>query len=308
MPFSQGARTRLSYIAEVTYGTTPTATPTYLQIPFNTHSLDLQKTRVQSNMITSDRMPSIDRHGQRSVSGDIVVEMRPADYDWLLEGALFSTFAGAGTNVLDTGTTVKSFSIQDAALDITQFRTFEGVMVNTMAMSLAPNSMTTATFGMIGQDMAQAATAPAGSSYTAYSTNEPFDSFSGTITEGGSAIAIVNSLDFTLNNNLNPAYILGSAITPQMEFGMSTLEGTMTLYYQDAVLIAKFLAETESSLSVVMDDRVAGKNYTFLMPRIKINGAAVPVGSPQSRLITVPFVALKDSSTGTQLRITRTTV
>jgi hypothetical protein len=305
MAFSQGARTRLSQIAEVTYGTTPSATPVYLQIPFNTHSLDLQKTRVQSSMITSDRMPSIDRHGQRSVSGDIVVEMRPGDYDAFLEGALFGTFA---SDILNTGTTVKSFSIQDAALDISQFRTFEGVMVNTMAMSLAPDALTTATFGLVGQDMVQAATAPAGSSYTAYSTNEPFDSFSGTISEGGSAIALVNSLDFTLNNNLGATYVLGSNVTPQMEFGMSTLEGSMTIYYQDAALITKFLAETESSLSIVLDDRVAGKTYTLLMPRIKINGAAVPVGSPQSRLITVPFVALKDSSTGTQFRITRTTV
>jgi hypothetical protein len=305
MPFSQGARTRLSYIPEVTFGTTPTASPVYLQIPFNTHSLDLQKTRVQSNMITSDRMPSIDRHGQRSAAGDIVVEMRPADYDWLLEGALFSTFS---SDIINTGTTVKSFSIQDAALDITQFRTFEGVMVNTMAMSMKPDALTMATFGLVGQDMAQSATAPAGGSYTAYSTNEPFDSFSGTISEGGSPIALVNSLDFTLNNNLGATYVLGSNVTPQMEFGMSTLEGSMTVYYQDKALIDKFLAETESSLSIVLDDRVAGKTYTLLMPRIKINGAAVPVGSPQSRLITVPFVALKDSSTGTQFRITRTTV
>jgi hypothetical protein len=304
MPFSQGARTRLSYIPEVTFGTTPSATPVYIQVPFNTHSLDLQKTRVQSNMITSDRMPSIDRHGQRATVGDVVVEMRPADYDWLLEGALFGAFS---SDILNTGTTVKSYSIQDAALDITQFRTFEGSMVNSMAMSLKPNEMVMATFGIIGQDMAQAAVAPTGSSYTAYSTNEPFDSFSGTITEGGSAIALVSSIDFTLNNNLNQTYILGSAITPQMEFGMSTLEGTMTLYYQDAAMITKFLNETESSLSLVLDDRVAGKNYTLFMPRIKINGAAIPVANQQSRLITVPFVALKDSSTGTQFRITRTT-
>ena len=305
MAFSQGARTRLSQIAEVTYGTTPTASPVYLQIPFNTHSLDLQKTRVQSSMITSDRMPSVDRHGQRNVSGDITVEMRPVDYDAFLEGALFSAFA---SDILNTGTTVKSFSIQDAALDISQFRTFEGVMVNTMAMSLKPDALTTATFGLVGQDMAQAATAPAGSSYTAYSTNEPFDSFSGTISEGGSPIALVNSLDFTLNNNLDQTYVLGSNVTPQMQFGMSTLEGSMTIYYQDAALITKFLAETESSLSIVLDDRVAGKTYTLLMPRIKINGAAVPVANPQSRLMTVPFVALKDSVTGTQFRITRTTV
>lgn len=305
MPFSQGARTRLSYIAEATYGTTPTSTPVYTQIPFNTHSLDLQKQRVQSEMITSDRMRSVDRHGNKSVSGDITVEMRPADYDWLLEGALFGTFT---SDILNTGTTIKSYSIQDAALDITQFRTFEGVMVNTMAMSLAPNAITTATFGLVGQDMVQASTAPVGSSYTAYSTNEPFDNFSGTITEGGSAIAIVSSLDFTLDNGLNPTYVLGSSTTPQMQFGMSTLEGTMTLYYQDAAMITKFLNESESSLSIVLDDRVAGKTYTLLMPRIKINGAAVPVANPESRLITVPFVALKDSTTGTQFRITRTTV
>jgi hypothetical protein len=304
MAFSQGARTRLSYIAEVTYGTTPSSSPVYVQIPFNTHSLDLQKTRVQSNMITSDRMPSIDRHGQRSVSGDITVEMRPADYDWLLEGALFGAFS---SDILNTGTTVKSFSIQDAALDITQFRTFEGSMVNTMQMTLRPNEMVMATFGMVGQDMAQSASAPAGGTYTAASTNEPFDAFSGTITEGGSAIAYVNSIDFTLNNNLGQTYVLGSNVTPQMEFGMSTLEGTMTVYYQDKALIDKFLGETESSLEIVLDDRVAGKNYTLLMPRIKINGAAVPVANPQSRLITIPFVALKDSSTGTQFRITRTT-
>jgi hypothetical protein len=301
MPFAQGSRTQLAYISEVTYGTTP-ASPAMIALPFNTHSLDLTKTRVQSAEITPDRMPRIDRHGQRTVSGDIVVEMRPADYDFLLEAALFGTFA---TNILNTGTTVKSFTAEDGALDITQFRAFSGCMVNTMQISIAPNQMTTATFGIIGRNMTQSIT-PLDASLTAASGNEPFDSFSGAITEGGSAIAYVNSIDFTLNNNLNPSFVLGSVTTPQMEFGQSTLEGTMTVYYQDKALIDKFLGETESSLSIVLDDRVAGLNYTLLMPRIKINGAAVPVSSPQSRLITIPFVALRDSSTGTQLRITKT--
>jgi hypothetical protein len=302
MPFAQGSRTQLAYVSEVTYGTTP-STPAMIALPFNTHSVDLTKTRVQSAEITPDRMPRIDRHGQRTVSGDIVVEMRPADYDFLLEDALFGSFS---SNVLNTGTTVGSFTLEDGALDITQYRAFTGCMVNTMQMSIAPNQMTTATFGIIGKNMTQG-TSPLDASLTAASGNEPFDSFSGAITEGGSAIAYVNSIDFTLNNNLNPSFVLGSVTTPQMEFGQSTLEGTMTVYYQDKALIDKFLGETESSLQIVLDDRVAGLNYTLLMPRIKINGAAVPVASPQSRLITIPFVALRDSSTGTQLRITRTT-
>lgn len=301
MPFAQGSRTQLAYIAESTYGTTP-STPAMVEVPFVTHSLDLTKTRVQSAQITADRMPRIDRHGQRTVTGDIAVEMRPVDYDWLLEGALFGAFT---SNILNTGTTVKSFTVEDGALDVTQYRAFTGCMVNTMQMSIAPNQMTTATFGIIGRNITQSAT-PLDASLTAASNNEPFDSFSGAITEGGSAIAFVNSIDFTLNNNLNPIFVLGAVQTPQMEFGMSTLEGTMTVFYQDAVLINKFLNETESSLQIVLDDRVAGLGYTLLMPRIKINGAAVPVGSPASRLITLPFVALRDSTTGTQLRITRT--
>lgn len=301
MPFAQGSRTQLAYVSEVTYGSTP-STPAMVSVPFNTHSLDLTKTRVQSAEITPDRMPRIDRHGQRTVAGDIVVEMRPADYDFLLEAAMFGAFS---TNVLNTGTTVKSFTAEDGALDITQYRAFTGCMVNTMQISVAPNQMTMATFGIIGKDMTQSTT-PLDASLTAASGNEPFDSYSGAITEGGSAIAYVNSIDFTLNNNLNPAFVLGATTTPQMEFGQSTLEGTMTVYYQDKALIDKFLGETESSLQIVMNDRVAGKDYTVLMPRIKINGAAVPVSSPQSRLITIPFVALRDSSTGTQLRITRT--
>jgi hypothetical protein len=301
MPFAQGSRTQLAHVTEVTYGTTPT-TPAMISLPFVTHSVDLTKTRVQSAEITPDRMPRIDRHGQRTVAGDIAVEMRPADYDFLLESALFGAFS---TNVLNTGTTVKSFTVEDGALDITQFRVFTGCMVNTMQMSIAPNQMTTATFGIMGKNMTQSAT-PLDASLTPASTNEPFDSFSGAINEAGSPIAYVNSIDFTLNNNLNPTFALGAVATPQMEFGMSTLEGTMTVFYQDAALITKFLNETESSLSIVLDDRVAGLNYTLLMPRIKINGAAVPVASPASRLLTIPFVALRDSSTGTQLRITRT--
>lgn len=302
MPFSQGSRTQLAYVSESTYGTTP-ATPAMVSLPFVTHSVDLTKTRVQSAEITPDRMPRIDRHGQRTVTGDISVEMRPADYDFLLEDALFGSFS---SNVLNTGTTVSSFTLEDGALDITQYRAFTGCMVNTMQMSIAPNQMTTATFGIIGKNMTQS-TSPLDASLTAASNNEPFDSFSGAISEGGSTIAYVNTIDFTLNNNLNPTFALGAVTTPQMEFGMSTLEGTMTVFYQDAALITKFLNETESSLSIVLDDRVAGLNYTFLMPRIKINGAAVPVASPASRLLTIPFVALRDSTTGTQLRITRTT-
>ena len=92
----------------------------------------------------------------------------------------------------------------------------------------------------------------------------------------------------------------------QMQFGNATVEGTLTAYYEDAALINKFLNETESVLSVTVDDPTGTNGYTFYMPRIKYNGANVPVANMQSRLIELPFVALKDDTAGYSLRLTRT--
>ena len=91
-----------------------------------------------------------------------------------------------------------------------------------------------------------------------------------------------------------------------MQYGLATVEGTMTVYYEDAALINKFLNETESSLSVTVDDPTGANGYTFYFPRIKYNGAATPLANPQSRFIELPFVALKDMSAGYSLRLTRT--
>jgi hypothetical protein len=154
--------------------------------------------------------------------------------------------------------------------------------------------------------MTQAATtASTGGAPTASSTNAPFDSYSGTIEDGGSGLAIVTSLDFSLTNSFAPTFVIGSDSAQQLEFGRAIVEGTMTVYYEDATLINKFLNETESSLSVSVDDPTGASSYTFDFPRVKYNGAAVPVQNPASRLITIPFVSLFDTAEGTNLKLTR---
>ena len=80
----------------------------------------------------------------------------------------------------------------------------------------------------------------------------------------------------------------------------------MTVYYEDDTLINKFLNETESSIEVSVNDPTGSNAYTFLFPRVKYNGASVPVQNPQSRLITLPFVSLYDGTEGSNLTMTRT--
>ena len=299
--FAQGSRSRLSFIVESTFGTTPAGN--FTNLPFSTHSLNLTKDRVAGNDIQADRMPRVDRHGNRQSGGDIAVDLRKGDYDAFLESAMLNTWA---TDVLKVGTTPKYFSIEDYAADVDQARLFTGCTVSTLALSIAPNQMVTTTFGMVGKDMSIGTTEK---TQDAASGNAPFDAYSGDLAIGNvgssSAVAIVTGIDFTLNNSFAPTFVVGDDSAPCLEVGRAEIEGTITAYFEDAALINRFLNETETELSVSVDDPTGSNTYTFLFPRVKINSADVGVDGPNSRIINMSFVALYDSTEETNLKITR---
>lgn len=301
--FAQGSRSSLSYVVEATFGTTPAGN--FLNLPFSTQSLNITKDRLTGTDIQADRMARVDRHGNRQVAGDIVVDLRDGEYDAFLESAMLNTWV---TNVLKVGTTPKYMSIEDYAADIDQARLFTGCTVSTMGISLAPNQMVTTTFGMVGKNMTIGATQK---TQTASSGAVPFDAYSGDIAIGNvassTASAIVTGLDFTLTNSYAPTFVIGDDSAPSLEYGRADVEGTITVYFEDAALITRFLDEVESELEVSVDDPTGANAYTFLFPRIKINGADVGVDGPTSRMITLPFVALYDTTEGTNLKITRPT-
>ena len=301
MAFAQGSRSSLSFITEATFGTTPAGN--FTNLPFSTHSLNLTKDRVAGTDIQADRMARVDRHGNRQVGGDIVVDLRDGDFDSFLESAMLNTWA---TNVLKVGTTPKFFSIEDYAADIDQSRVFTGMSVSTMGISLAPNQMVTTTFGMVGKDMTISATEK---TQDAASGAAPFDAYSGDISignvGGASAVAVVTALDFTLNNSYAPTFVIGDDSAPSLEYGRAEVEGTLTAYFEDASLIDRFINETETEIEVSVDDPTGANAYTFTFPRVKINSADVGVDGPTSRMISMSFVALYDTTEGTNLKITR---
>lgn len=299
--FAQGSRSSLSYIVESTFGTTPAGN--FTNLPFSTQSLNLTKDRVAGNDIQADRMPRVDRHGNRQVGGDVVVDLRKGDYDALLESAMLNTWA---TDVLKVGTTPKYFSIEDYAADIDQARLFTGCTVSSLALSIAPKQMVTSTFTMVGKDMTIGATEK---TQDAASGNAPFDAYSGAVAIGNvgasSASGVVTGIDFTLNNSFAPTFVIGDDSAPALEVGRAEIEGTLTAYFEDAALITRFLNETETELSVSVDDPTGSNEYTFLFPRVKINSADVGVDGPNSITISMSFVALYDSTEATNLKITR---
>jgi len=303
MAFANNSQSRLSLGVQSDFTTPQT---TLVELPFNTHTLDLTKERVQGNQINPDRMLRVDRHGNRNAVGEVVVDLRGDDYDSLLESA----FLGAwDTDILKVGTTPKYFTIEDYASDIDQVRLFTGMTVNTMNISIAPNQMITTTFGFVGYDMEINQTEATPSAAT---LNAPFDSYSGAygIADNDSTpvtTANLSSLELTMDNGITPAFVVGDAAAPCLIFGQATVEGTLTVYFENASMINRFLSETETALEVSVADPDSAHQFTFLLPRVKINGAEASVtGTDGARFVTAPFVALYDDEEETNIQLTRT--
>ena len=97
---------------------------------------------------------------------------------------------------------------------------------------------------------------------------------------------------------------MGSNTTPAIVPGRSNLTGTVSAYFENATLLTKFIAETESSIEFTLGNGTT-KSYTFLIPRIKYSGGDNPASGEGPIVISMPFQALYDSSEATNLKITR---
>ena len=306
MPFAQGSRSGLSYITETVWGTTP-ATGNMTLVPFTGSSLNLTKEQIQSAALMPDRMIRNDRHGNRTASGEINVELGPVDFDPFLESAFMSTFT---SNVLKVGTTLKTFSIEDAANDISVFRMFTGMTVGSATISVAPNQMAQTTFNVTGKDAAITTTSSKPTK-TASSGNAPFDSCSGAIRIGNAggtltAVASITSIELTINNDTSAAFVVGSCSAAQLEYGMATVSGTISAYFENLDMYNRFLNETETAVEFTLNNAVGTRPYTFLIPRAKFNTGDIPVSGPKSRIINIGFSAIYDAATNTVLQVTRT--
>lgn len=296
---ARGSRLAVTYGMENTWGDLDTAASVY-NLRVTSMGVNLSKDSFQSNELRSDRQISDLRHGMFSVSGDIGVELSHTSFDDLIESAMFNEWESGGT--ITPGTTMRSLSIQKAFTDIDQYHVFTGCVVNTWSLNVTPNGIITSTFNIMGETME---TAQAGwtNSAVAKSTNPPFDSFAGTLSEGGVVNALVTGIDLSITNNISALQAIGNNHAVGLVDGRANITGSMTAYFASSTLLNKFILEQESSLSFVLGD---GTNtMTFAIPRLKYSGGDVPVSGEGPVILTMPFQALYSSVSGYSLLITK---
>lgn len=254
-------------------------------------------------------MPGDVKHGNIKVGGDLTVPFMYKEYDPFLEAVCFGTWT---TNVLKCAKAIKSFTVRRpfTNLAVPQYGQYTGVMFDSLNLSIKPESMIIGKFSLVGITGAYTGTSLLTTgSPTASQNSIPYDSFSGSIKEGGSAIAIVTDLSVDIKNSITPAYVIGQAVAGALPAGRSAVSGSLTCMFTDATMLNKFMNETTSSLEFILGPAAFGATdsaYKFLVPKIKyMSGQPDNTGEGLISL-TMSWEAMYDSTTGTCLQITRT--
>lgn len=309
---ADGSRHSMRFVPEATYGVTP-ATPAFDIIRHTGTTLGLSKEALQSEEIRDDRQIADFRHGARQAGGDISIELSYGSFDKILEALLGGTWTAdtpaVGTDQLKAGTTRRSFTVERFFGDILTadkpYHRFTGVEFNTLQLQINANAMVTGTIGVVGKDLATDTAIVAGATYNTASTTSPLDSFTGTLNEAGTPIAVITEIQFNLDNGLDPRFVVGSKNTIRPSIGRSNISGQITAYFENSLLLDKFINETESDIEFNLPDG-AGNNLKFILPRIKYNGGQPDVQGEGPITLAMPFQALLDSVTGTNIIIERT--
>ncbi len=303
MTIATGSQHSLHYVVESTYGTTPT-TPTWEPVCITGVSLGLTRDTIESGCLSSDRQVKDVRNGNKQLGGSIDSELIYTEADPLLEAALMGTWTA---NVLLAGTVRRSFTIERGfnGLDTPEYHRSTGVEFSGFDISLAPNSLATITYNTIGQGLNIDTSQIAGSNYNPMTTNKPFDSFTGSITEGGSAIAVVTQMDMTLDNGMEPTFTLFDDETIRPADGKSRITGTLTAYYEDSSYYSKFINGTDSAIVFIMIDP-DGNQYEFNFPNVKYTGGNPDVSGDGPVTLALEFSAVYDATEVSQIVITRT--
>lgn len=299
MPQATGANARIGLQVETTYATDP-GTPALTNVYFVSESLRLERPNISSELIQGSRNPTAPDRGNHAVSGSIVTDLM-AYPGALFKAALGSVSTSAPTHTIKIGSTVPSYTIEKGFTDLTtpEYFKYSGCKVNRMNLAVRPSGPQRLTLDWIGAKETVSAT-----SFDATFTDLGKSVFQGSvissITEGGSAIAIVTEADITLENNLDDSVYVINVSAPgvrrSLPEGMVKVSGRLQALFEDIALYNKAVAGTESALVVVYTlgtgaGTAGNEKLTITVPELIYSPSAPVISGPRGILVDLPFEA-----------------
>ncbi len=220
----------------------------------------------------------------------------------------FTIKGRSAANVLNNGTTNRSFLIEKGYLDIAQYFSYRGMVVDEFNLDLTARALAKVNVTFMGSQAFRSGTTlaatPNPQPTTPIITSGPL--ITGLQANTNMTGIKIKDIKFKIKNNLRIHDVVDQLATDDLGRGVMDITGTFNAYFKNGSLYDQFLANSAISFSFVITDAV-GKSYTFLMPNLKLPNADVQTpGVDVDVMLPVEFRALYDSVTGVQMRVSRT--
>lgn len=209
------------------------------------------------------------------------------------------------------GALVRSFTMEYSLSDVAQFLTYQGMRASSMDLSMEVGSLITGSFNFLGQGHTIQGTTLLPGTLGASQTLDTMNSVTdlGAIYENGSSLltstSFVKSAKININNNLRGQKALATFGNAGVGYGELELGGSLEVYFENATYYQKWLRGTTTSLSLGMAD-TAGNGYLIDFERVQFkDGGLNASGRTEDVMLSLPFSAFFNPSTGRGVRITR---
>jgi len=238
----------------------------------------------------------------------------------IIGDGLVTDATGTGFKVLDNlsiGTTINSFSMEKAFLDLTtKAINYKGQIVSVVALDVTHGSIVTSNFTFMGNDYepvsasgdfmtnGRTISAPATTNSLNGSVDMPFVASNVNSVNMTEADFCINGVKLSINNNLYARNCIGLAAPKSYGEGVAQISVSINAYLGDTSwsMLAKKLSQASFSLAFILKN--AGGSYAFYLPAIQVTfDDPASAGQNQDVMIDMNGVGKVGSSGESALRI-----
>jgi len=296
----RGAQTAVLIDYEQSYGVDPVAFAA-IQMPFISEDISGTRAQNQSEVINGRRDSARPFQGNKDVQGSITVPIDKRYFGYWLRGLLGApTTTGAGPYnhefKIDNINCLPSLVIEKQMLDIPRYFKYNGMKVSTMSISVGGDGELQATFGLIGQQVADSATSIDATPTT--HTYEQFRQFDAVLNEAGVANGEFLEFSMDVDNNLDPdIFAIGDGGTRgALPEGKLTIEGTANTLFDNMALYDKAANATETSIEVVWTRDTESLSIDFNEVELALQDPKIE--GPQGVVADFDYIAYFDDDAG----------
>ncbi len=203
------------------------------------------------------------------------------------------------------GTTLTSYNIERTYADLaTTLALYKGMCINGFNLDIPAEGLITGAFDFLGSEE-ESLTVSGGTGYTTATTTTCMTDIDVVkVLEGGTEQAIT-AFSMALNNNLRQRMQVGTSGVVSVGTGNVNVTGTLRMFFATATIMNKYLAETESSLAVVVTDP-SGNSYVIDLPRVLYTSGLRVAGGPNDDVLAdMAWSAYMNTSENITIRIVR---